>query len=403
MTCSGGPLDDKVGASEPLFMGIPVHFFSTSPAFPPTIASMKSPMLNRLVAVPLLLGCVACSGTDPAGGSARDGSAGDGSTAGGSGVDAASASSGTTASSPGASTGGTGPGGPIIVRDGGIELTLPDGGTVTCYVTECDGHLLECGDCEDNDGDGRSDAWDPECLGPCDNTEGPALTAGVGGESGGACKSDCYFDFGNGSGNDDCHWDHRCDPLSVAPNFYPEGQDCALEDDRLDGKDCPADQSGTCLDVCRPLTPNGCDCFGCCTFPALAGQAENGDDGFVWIGAMDADKQGTCTLDGVEDAALCPPCTPVEGCFNDCKRCELCVGRDSLPDDCIAPPGGTPDGGSTGGDSTGGSNTGGSTGTPIPPEDRRCDVGVQACGLAGEPPCSADSYCLTGCCVPTLI
>ena len=254
-------------------------------------------------------------------------------------------------------------GGPIVVRDGGM-IVGGDGGVWVCYETTCDGKLLECGDCLDNDSDGELDSRDRQCLGPCDNTEGPALTAGVGGESGGACKADCYFDFGNGPGNDDCHWDHKCDPLSVAPNYYPEGQVCELDESMLGGKDCPATQSQTCLDVCRPLTPNGCDCFGCCTFPELNG-------GYVWIGAMDGDKNGTCTFDAISDPAACPPCTPVEECSNDCGRCELCLGKDTLPDDCM--------------------------------QGERCPEGVQACGLADDPLCAQDYYCVSGCCQETII
>ncbi len=257
----------------------------------------------------------------------------------------------------------TGDGGPIAVRDGGIDVG-GDAGAWTCYETTCDGKLLECGDCIDNDSDGEFDSRDRECLGPCDNTEGPGLNAGVGGETGGPCKADCYFDFGNGPGNDDCHWDHRCDPLSVDPNYYPEGQDCALEADRVGTKDCPATQSQTCHDVCRPLTPNGCDCFGCCTFPEL-------DGGYVWIGALNGDNDGSCTFDDINDPNACPPCTPVADCSNDCARCELCIGKDTLPADCM--------------------------------EVERCDVGIQACGLAGDPDCPADDYCVSGCCQRTII
>jgi hypothetical protein len=257
----------------------------------------------------------------------------------------------------------TGDGGPIVVRDGGIPVG-GDGGAWDCYETTCDGKLLECGDCLDNDGDGEFDSRDQECLGPCDNTEGPGLNAGVGGEGGGPCKADCYFDFGNGSGNDDCHWDHRCDPLSVPPNYYPEGQDCELDESMLGGTDCPATQSTTCLDVCRPLTPNGCDCFGCCTFPEL-------DGGYVYIGALDEDKEGSCTFDLINDASACPPCTPVADCSNGCGRCELCIGKDTLPADCMA--------------------------------EERCDVGIQACGLDTDPNCPADDYCVSGCCQRTII
>lgn len=245
---------------------------------------------------------------------------------------------------------GSDDGGPGAGGDGG-NVIRDDAGNIICIVTECGGHLLECGDCEDNDVDERIDSEDPECLGACDNTEGPALNADVGGESGGPCKADCYFDFGNGPGNDDCHWDHQCDDLQ------PE-VDCAYDEEMLGSDDCPADQSDECLDFCRPLTPNGCDCFGCCTFPEL-------DGGYVWIQNLDEDGDGTCTFDAITDPEKCPPCTPVEDCSNDCAECEICVGQEELPPEC---------------------------------EEQVCPDGTQQCGQPGDDACPEGSYCVTGCC-----
>jgi hypothetical protein len=267
--------------------------------------------------------------------------------------------------------------GPIQIIDGGI-LIQDDGGTFMCFQTLCNGHLLECGDCADNDGDGLVDFRDPECLGPCDNTEGPALTAGVGGETGGPCAADCYFDFGNGPGNDDCHWDHRCDTLEVGPDYPPEGMGCAYEMSRVGTKDCPTNQSQQCLDFCKPLTPNGCDCFGCCTFPQIPGM-------FVWIGSVEeGTNNGTCTFNDITDPTKCKPCTPVQDCFNACGHCELCLGKNELPPDCtpdMGPPdGAVPDGGVV----------------------YRCDPGIQPCGLPGDVACPEFYYCITGCCQPTV-
>lgn len=273
------------------------------------------------------------------------------------------------------------------INDGGIAIAEDGAAPWRCYVTACAGHTLECGNCTDNDGDGLVDSHDPECLGPCDNTEGPGLAAGVGGETGGPCLADCYFDFGNGPGNDDCHWDHRCDPLAVAPDFPPEGSGCAFDSRRVGGRDCPDPQSDMCHDFCSPLTPNGCDCFGCCTFDELDGTGPGGADEFVWIGALTTTGEGTCTFASIEDPALCPPCTPVGDCFNDCGPCELCVGRDTLPPECLPPGDGgialdaeVPDGG-------------------IP---MRCPTGLVACGLPGDPECAPDFYCVTGCCQPII-
>lgn len=242
--------------------------------------------------------------------------------------------------------------------DPDATIVVDDGGGI-CVVTPCSGHTLECGDCVDNDGDGNTDSDDVECLGSCDNTEGPALNADVGGESGGPCKADCYFDFGNGSGNDDCHWDHRCDPLAVAPDYPPEGMDCEYDPSMVGSNDCPTVQSDQCLSFCRPLTPNGCDCFGCCAFPELNG-------GSVWIQHLDDNGDGTCTFADILDPALCPPCTQVESCGNDCATCEICIGETELPPGC---------------------------------EEQVCPDGSQQCGQPGDAECPVNTFCVTGCCV----
>jgi hypothetical protein len=275
---------------------------------------------------------------------------------------------------------------PGVDPDGGVVVT-DDGGTFVCHVTSCGGHVNECGDCLDNDRDGRIDSRDPECLGPCDNTEGPTLLTGVGGEAGGPCQSDCYFDYGNGPGNDDCQWSHRCDPLSVAPNFYPEGSSCAYDARMVGGRDCPATQSMQCHNFCRPLTPNGCDCFGCCTFPQLAGRGPGGGPGFVWLGSRDTAGNGSCTIAGVTDPMACHPCTPVADCYNECGPCEVCLGRPMPPPECFMS---RPDAGTT--DSGGTIDSGG------PPPPARCAPGIQPCGLAGDSPCPTNAYCITGCC-----
>jgi hypothetical protein len=260
------------------------------------------------------------------------------------------------------------------IFDGGV-LISDDGGTFVCVQTRCNGKLLACGDCIDNDGDGRIDFRDPECLNPCDNTEGAVLAGGVGGQTGVTCKNDCYFDFGNGSGGlDECTWDHRCDPLAVAPNYPPAGPMCPYDSNRVGGRDCPSPQSQACQNFCRPLTPNGCDCFGCCTFPQLP------QGSYVFLGSRDSSGAFTCTFADVTNPDKCKPCTPQGSCFNDCGRCELCIGKTSIPPDCVQ----TPDGGSTSTDMAGQS---------------RCDPGVQPCGLPTDPECPAGSYCITGCCI----
>jgi hypothetical protein len=239
-----------------------------------------------------------------------------------------------------------------------------------------DGNSYGCGDCIDNDDDGLVDDKDPECLGPCDNTEGPVLLTGTPGETGNQCGADCYFDRGNGSGSGECKWDRRCDPL--------EPKDACTYDEGLIGAPnyCPDVQPDGCAEGCGVLTPNGCDCFGCCTFPELNG-------GYVFLGSY-IGNEGSCTLDDLQNPDLCRSCTPAGNCLNTCERCELCLGKTEIPADCFPGTGGT---GGMGG--SGGSGSGGMGGSG----DLRCNPGVQACGLPSDPPCPAGGFCLTGCCI----
>lgn len=335
-------------------------------------------LASTLLASLLFAGCSCEGGLDGEGDAGTGGGGMDGSTL----LDGeVAAMDGEVVAIDGAPLGDAGPG-VVVTEDGGFEWT--------CRVTRCGGRVTQCGDCIDNDGDGLIDSRDRECLGPCDNTEGPALLAGVGGETGGPCQSDCYFDFGNGSGNDDCFWDHRCDPLSVAPDFPPEGSRCPYEMSRVGGRTCPDTQSDQCHTVCSPLTPSGCDCFGCCTFDEIADRPTAMGGAHVWIGSVfDGTNEGSCTFADITDTSLCRPCTPVADCFNDCGPCELCIGRTTLPPECIPSDAGVPprdgavpmDGG-------------------IP---ARCSRGEQPCGLPSDPACPVDYYCVSGCCQPTLI
>ena len=244
---------------------------------------------------------------------------------------------------------------------------LGSGGSTAhvCEKRACEGRIYECGDCDDNDGDQLTDSDDPDCTGPCDNTE-DSYYGGIPGQNKAPCREDCYFDQDTGSGNDQCFWSHECDPLSVAPDYPPSGNSqCAHQPDADipgSGSTCEglkAAQDSVCLDTCLPLTPNGCDCFGCCELPSASGN-------FVWIGSA-AQNVGTCDAAHVNDPSACHPCSPVPSCFNPCGSCEVCVGRTSPSADCA-------------------SNAG------------RCPSSAAACGQPGEPACDAGFYCVTGCC-----
>ena len=319
---------------------------------------------------------------------------------GGAGQDASTDGSGATwqdaasdTSIEGSATGGTGGG--TAGTGGGT------GGTGTfeagpCVISKCQEHVYACGDCEDNDGDGLIDMADPDCLGPCHNAE-DTYYGSIPGQNQAPCILDCYFDQDTGQGNDACYWSHQCDPLSVAPDYPPQGSECAYNPNAIvpqagPPKSCAQlyeTQSNTCLDVCGPLIPNGCDCFGCCEIP--------GAPTTVWLGSTDANGAASCDLDSVKDPDKCKPCTVVPGCFNDCQHCEICLGKTELPPDCYEnqPDGGT-GGSGTGGSGTGGSGTAGSGGEPC--GGQICPEGSQPCGDWCQPPCPEFYFCLTGCC-----
>jgi hypothetical protein len=239
----------------------------------------------------------------------------------------------------------------------GSSLSGPSAGSVGgsgaggCAPILCQAKLYLCANCLDDDGDGKVDAEDPDCLGPCDNTE-DRIDLGIPGAGNAPCKRDCYFDKDSGAGNDSCAGDLRCDPLS------PDPINCAYVEPPPPNANCDDKPSKLCLDVCLPLTPNGCDCFGCCELPGGSGN-------FVYIGTTDANDSPTCTIASANGPSKCAKCTPQKDCFDGCEKCELCLGKDTLPPECQ-------------------------------PQDQ-CPGGT-ACGLAGQPPCPAGEYCLTGCC-----
>jgi hypothetical protein len=291
-----------------------------------------------------------------------------------------SSSSGTASGGANAGGGNAGGGNAGGANAGGGTYT-GSGGAPT-EIKTCQGKIYACGDLEDNDDDGLIDSQDPDCLGPCDNTE-DSYYGGIPGQNNAPCKMDCYFDQDTGSGNDGCYWNHECDPNSVSPNYYPEpANQCEYDlsastpGTPLSCAELDQSQSTLCLDYCGPLTPNGCDCFGCCELPAESGS-------YVWLGSIGAAGDTVCSIDSIGDPDLCHPCKPVAACLNDCGHCELCLGKTELPADCFDPPG-------TGG---GGGAGGGGSPQDCPPE-------FPPCGLEGQAQCPINSYCLTGCCVP---
>jgi hypothetical protein len=264
----------------------------------------------------------------------------------------------------------------------GADASGGQGGTVIppppTEIAECQGHVYQCGDLEDNDMDGLVDYQDEDCTGPCDDTE-DSLFGGIPGQNNAPCQMDCYWDQDTGPGNDECYWDHRCDTHEEAPEYYPEpnnGSACEYDEafpvTGISGGPVSCQslrdaQSQECADYCGPITPNGCDCFGCCEMPVDSGS-------YVWLGSVGAGEDTVCTWEEIANPDICHPCDPVPSCLNDCDTCELCLGKTTLPPECY---------------------------DPEDPDPQECDNGeFQPCGLPGQDPCPAGTFCLTGCCVP---
>jgi hypothetical protein len=249
------------------------------------------------------------------------------------------------------STGSVGPGG------GGIVNTST-GGSGTVVGTACDNG-------KDDDGDGLVDGLDPECTGPMDNAE-DSFATGIPGDNRDPKWQDCFFDGNSGAGDDGCRYHTDC-LYGTLPASDP---DCRL--------------TTQCVDFCRPLTPNGCDCFGCCSVQRSDGSS------------VDILESASCSLAKIDDPAACPRCTKSTECGNTCGTCELCPGKtaEDLPKSCTPTSTGGA-GGATGAGGRGGAGgTGGTGGTP----NHVCDNGEQVCGT-GLPACPSDQYCSLGCCI----
>jgi len=242
------------------------------------------------------------------------------------------AGNGASAAAPG--SGGTGSGATSGAIDPGTGL--PNG---------------VCNNGDDDDGDGLIDGFDPECTGPADNDEATFAT-GIPGDNRDPKWQDCFFDGNSGAGDDGCRYHTDC----LYGTIDQDAGNCQLTEQ--------------CVDYCRELTPNGCDCFGCCTVRERDGTN------------VDILMQPACSLEKLDDAAACPRCTKSADCQNTCGRCELCPGKTEadLPDDCMPdPPDPPPDGGTP----------------PDPPPSYTCE-GAPVCTLSGD--CASGQYCQLGCC-----
>jgi hypothetical protein len=252
----------------------------------------------------------------------------------------------------------------------GLGGSLNGGGTTTgtSGTTNTFGGSPALGDtaCSngiDDDDDGLIDGFDPECTGPWDNDE-TSFATGIPGDNRDPKWQDCFFDGNSGAGDDNCRYATGC----INGELEPTDKDCTLTD--------------ACIEFCAPLTPNGCDCFGCCSVALPDG------------GSVDIMTVGSCSVANVDDEDACPRCVKSDACGNTCGRCELCPGKTAadLPEDCG--PTGTGGSGTGGTGATGGTATGGTGGGPT----YSCEGGLQVCGT-GLPSCGLGKYCSQGCCL----
>ena len=249
------------------------------------------------------------------------------------------------------------------------EMAGTDESTLIAML--CDGASCACSNGIDDDEDLLIDAEDPECTGPLDNDESSFAT-GISGDNRDPRWQDCFYDGNSGAGDDRCRY----------------ATDCQLG--ILDSSD-PACQVGqNCIDFCQPRTPNGCDCFGCCTV-----RDQNQVEHTILIGS-------DCSLDQINDQTSCPRCEKSTQCDNPCGTCELCLGKqpEDLPDECRSQT--TP---SDNQDPDRSEMVPNDQGGSTPPSTDQelfytCDDGPAICG-PNLPECPAGNTCTLGCCLLT--
>jgi hypothetical protein len=195
---------------------------------------------------------------------------------------------------------------PSTTADAGLPASVSMTPTGTLL---CGNHVCQCNNGIDDDGDGNVDGFDVECTGGIDDEEASFAT-GIPGDNRDPKWQDCFFDGNSGAGDDRCR--------------YPTG--CLTGELSQDTAACAVTE--TCRNNCQPRTPNGCDCFGCCSVQ-LPGR-----------GHVDILLNDSCSLDKIGDANACPPCAKSTACGNECGECELCPGKTpaDLPAHCQSDP-----------------------------------------------------------------
>ncbi|MBA2664011.1 MAG: hypothetical protein H0U74_17105 [Bradymonadaceae bacterium] len=204
----------------------------------------------------------------------------------------------------------------------------------------CDPLGPQCNNCKDDDGDGLIDGFDPHCISPYDDNESSFATGIPGDNVSNSGFQDCFFDGNSGSGNDGCRIPNGC---------------------ILGTQTTGCEQTQRCIDSCKPMTRQGCDCFGCCTICNKT---------MCKTVVVNAQLAPNCTLEALDDPAKCPPCTLNEGCSTPCdpEQCALCPGQlpSDLPESC-------------GGEAS-------------------CPSHMAPCATTAD--CEGNAYCSLGCCMP---
>ncbi len=234
------------------------------------------------------------------------------------------------------------PDAPSIVAD--ADPNRPDADPASAdAATGCAPGGTECTNCADDDGDGRIDGFDPECTSAYDDDES-GFGTGIPGDNIDSMRQDCLYDGNTGTNDDMCDARACCFTNSCAAG--PDADSCM--------------SSAPCVAFCQPLTPPGCDCYGCCTI------CQDGTCHDVIIHPAVAPE---CDVEVLDDPSKCPVCTPNPTCRVPCdpSSCILCPGQtvDDLPDECS------------------GANT--------------CPGAGLACEHSTD--CNVGQYCNVGCCV----
>ncbi len=336
-------------------------------------------LVLSIVALQFSVACGGKNGDDAGPGPSGNEDGGDGNGSGSTtGGKTGSAGGSAIAGKPSSGSGGSGSG--ATNGDGGADVsgdggTADDPGTTPSGGTSGGSTAIDSAACSnglDDDGDGLVDGMDPECTGATDQDEGTFAT-GIPGDNRDPKWQDCFFDGNSGAGDDGCRYETGC----LYGDLAQTDRSCQI--------------TAECREFCQARTPNGCDCFGCCTIEDGAGNA------------VDILTGGSCSLNKLDDEEACPRCVKSADCENTCGRCELCPGRsiEDLPDDCgMDPPTGEPPDGDPPPPPPDGDPEDPPVGEDPPPDidppPYECENG-RVCSDAL--PCPSDSYCQLGCCL----